>query len=148
MERTAIQHNPEVEWNICWGCGPSNEHGLRIESYCEGEECVCTWQPQPHHNAGRPNGLNGGIIAALIDCHSMCAAWDAFAQRDGAFPDMGTVSLKVEYLAPTPTDAPLELRARIVELTNKKAVINCSLRSGGKETARGEVIGVRIPAPD
>lgn len=148
MEGTAIQHKPGLEWNTCWGCGPSNEHGLRIESYWEGEECVCNWQPQPHHNAGRPNVLNGGIIASLMDCHSMCAAVDAFALRDGTYPALGTVSLKVEYLAPTPMDSPVELRARIVELTEKKAVVNCSLLSGGKETARGEVIGVRMTSLD
>ncbi|MCZ6533874.1 MAG: PaaI family thioesterase, partial [SAR324 cluster bacterium] len=128
--------------------GPNNADGLRIESYWEGEECICNWQPQPHQNAGRPNVLNGGIVASLIDCHSMCAAGSAFAGEDGDIPALGTVSLKVEYLAPTPIGAPLQLRARIVELTEKKAVVSCSLLSSGKETARGEVIGVRIPAPD
>jgi acyl-coenzyme A thioesterase PaaI-like protein len=152
MSEQVIQRKAPMAGNTCWGCGQSNPQGLRIESRWEGEEAVCTWQGEAHHNAGRANVMNGGIIAALIDCHSMCAAVDAFSRRDteaaGSAPAelfLGTVSLHVDYLAPTPIGQPLELRARITELTEKKAVVTCSVRSGGKETARGEVIGVRLP---
>ncbi len=152
MSEQVIQRKAAMAGNTCWGCGQSNSQGLRIESRWEGEEAVCIWQGEAHHNAGRPNVMNGGIIAALIDCHSMCAAVDAFSRlereatgQDAAELFLGTVSLHVDYLAPTPIDQPLELRARITEMTEKKAVVNCSVRSGGKETARGEVIGVRLP---
>jgi acyl-coenzyme A thioesterase PaaI-like protein len=61
---------------------------------------------------------------------------------------LGTVALNVSYLAPTPIDVPVELRARITELTRKKAVVACTVFSGGKETARAEVIGVRVARPE
>ena len=35
----------------------------------------------------------------------------------------------------------------ITELTERKAVVTCAVRSGGKETARGEVIGVPMARP-
>ena len=60
----------------CFGCGPANEYGLRIESReADGSdgELRAEWQPLPHH-AAFDNVLNGGIIGTLLDCH---ANWTA-----------------------------------------------------------------------
>ena len=46
--------------NRCFGCGPSNEKGLRIKSHVEGEEVVCDWSPEEYHQAF-PGVMNGGI---------------------------------------------------------------------------------------
>ena len=40
----------------------------------------------------------------------------------------------------------MELRARIREAKGRKRVVECTVRSGGRETARAEVIGVEVPA--
>ncbi len=151
MSREIIQHKPAYRGNTCWGCGPENPQGLQIESVWEGEECVCTWTPQGHHGAGRPNVLNGGIIAGLIDCHAMCSAGDRFTRREQQEnPGSDTVwycataSLKVDYLKATPMDGPLELRARIVEMSERKAVVVCSVFAAGEETARAEAVAVRV----
>ena len=61
--------------NACFGCGPANEKGLRLKSFVEGDECVCTWTPEKHHEAFE-GMLNGGICGSLLDCHSnWTAAW-------------------------------------------------------------------------
>ena len=60
--------------NGCWGCGPAHPRGLHVKSYVEGEETVCRFQPTPDHSAGPPHVVNGGIIAAVIDCHSIFTA--------------------------------------------------------------------------
>src|SRR5499426_2780589 len=61
--------------SICFGCGPANEKGLHIRSFPENGEVVATWHPEPYHEAF-PGILNGGIIGALLDCHSnWTAAW-------------------------------------------------------------------------
>ena len=133
---------------VCYGCGQNNPHGLRIQSRWEGDEAVCTWQPEAHHQSA-PGILNGGVIATLIDCHSgtaaVAAAYRAEGRPMGSAPDivMLTASLLVEYLKPTPLAAPVQLRAKVTELTARKAVLDCSLRSGGVETARGHVVMVR-----
>ena len=54
---------------ICFGCGVKNEKGLRIKSYEDGAETVAEWRAEPHHQAF-PVMLNGGIVGALLDCHS------------------------------------------------------------------------------
>ena len=69
--------------NACFGCGPANPHGLHVRSFVEGDEVVARWQPEPHHLAFS-NILNGGIIGALLDCHSNWTATWALLRRSGA----------------------------------------------------------------
>jgi acyl-coenzyme A thioesterase PaaI-like protein len=44
---------------------------LRLKSYWDGDEAVANWRAEPHHCGGTQENLNGGIIASLIDCHSL-----------------------------------------------------------------------------
>ncbi|MCV5824729.1 hypothetical protein OFN33_30195, partial [Escherichia coli] len=67
---------------ICFGCGPANEKGLHIRSFPEGDEVVATWRAEPHHMAF-PGVLNGGIIGALLDCHSNWTAAYHLMKRNG-----------------------------------------------------------------
>ena len=137
----------------CWGCGRNNAHGLHIKSYWEGDEAVAHFLPQEHFS-GHKGVLNGGVIATLMDCHSIGLAM-AHAHR-GEGREIGTQplityvtgSLKVDYLRPTPLDGqPLELRARVERVDGRKTTVHCRLLAGGVETARGEVLGVRIAEP-
>ncbi len=59
--------------SICFGCGPANAKGLRIKSFVDGDTLVADFTPEPYHHAF-PGMLNGGIIGALLDCHSNWAA--------------------------------------------------------------------------
>jgi len=138
--------------NHCWGCGPLNPEGLRIRSTVEGEETVCRFQPSPAHMAGPTHVVNGGILATVVDCHCVCTAIaDAyraagFEVGEGPLRWCVTASLRIDYLAPTPIAGPVELRARVREAKGRKRVVECSVRSGGKECARAEVVAVEVPA--
>jgi acyl-coenzyme A thioesterase PaaI-like protein len=146
----AIQDS--IPHNHCWGCGTLNPRGLQVKSYVEGDETVCRFQPWPEHMAGPTHVVNGGIIAAVIDCHAVCTAI-ADAYRAAGLP-LGaeplrwavTASLKIDYLAPTPIGEPMELRARVREVKGRKRVVECTLRSGGRECARAEVVAVEVAA--
>jgi acyl-coenzyme A thioesterase PaaI-like protein len=148
MTERPLQADLKPFGEICYGCGQNNPHGMRIQSRWDGDEAVCNWTPQPHHMSA-PGILNGGVIATLIDCHSgtaaVAAAYRAEGRPMGSEPNivMLTASLLVEYLKPTPLAAPVQLRAKVTELTARKAVLDCSLTSGGVETARGHVVMVR-----
>jgi acyl-coenzyme A thioesterase PaaI-like protein len=141
-----------MEHNFCFGCGAKNFNGLQIKSYWDGEESVCTFQPQRHHMAGPRHILNGGIIGVIIDCHCICTAIADAYKRDqreiGSTPMIwyATASMKVDYLRPTPINQPVQLRARVAEVADKKSTINCSLTSSDKECARAEVLAIRVPA--
>lgn len=136
--------------NRCFGCGPDNAQGLQLKSYWEGDIAVSTFVPSPHHMAGPPHILNGGIIATIIDCHSICTAIaHAYRMENrplGSAPPIwcATVSLKVGYLRPAPIDVPVTLRARIVSASARKVVVSCTASSGGETCAEGEVVAVRV----
>jgi acyl-coenzyme A thioesterase PaaI-like protein len=143
-----------IGFEHCWGCGAANPHGLHIKSYWSpdaADEAICVWQPQPYHIAA-PGIVSGGIIATLIDCHSAataCAgAYRAENRRITSEPLLPylTAALQVSYLRPTPTDGPVNLRARVSQTSGRKTTVTCSLYSAdGVECARGEVIAVRVP---
>jgi acyl-CoA thioesterase FadM len=96
--------------------------------------------------------LNGGIISGIIDCHCMCTIIAEYyknkstEEKESPKHMFATGSIKVDFLKPTPVNKPIQLRAIIKEMHEKKAVVSCSLYSEGEECARGEVLGVRVPA--
>jgi acyl-CoA thioesterase FadM len=100
--------------------------------------------------AGPTHVVNGGIIAAVVDCHTICTAIaDAYrvaGRALGSEPLLWcvTASLKVDYLAPTPIGELMELHARIREVKGRKRILECTVRSGGKDCARAEVVAVEV----
>jgi len=128
--------------NRCFGCGPANEKGLRIRSFPAGDdtdELVCTWMPQPHHEAFE-DVLNGGIVGAVLDCHSnWTAAWHLM-RRDGLDtpPCTVTADFHVRMRHPTPMKQPVALRSHVVEASGPKVRVMAELTSGGKVTATCE----------
>lgn len=136
--------------NRCFGCGPANERGLRIKSRFEGGEYVCDWTPEPHHQAFE-NVLNGGIVGALLDCHSNWAAAHHLmvAARADTPPCTVTAEYAITLKRPTPMDAPLHLVARVVEAGADRAVVEARLEAAGKVTAtcRGVFVAVREGHP-
>jgi acyl-coenzyme A thioesterase PaaI-like protein len=140
----------ELGIHQCWGCGTHNEQGLQIKSYWDGEEGICTWQPQPYHQA-HPGIVNGGILATLIDCHAACTATAAAYRAENraitTLPQIACVtgSLQLTYLRPTPLAEPLLLRASIRERTGRKTIVDCMLSTQGELRVRAEVVVVRLP---
>ncbi|NBW98684.1 PaaI family thioesterase, partial [bacterium] len=90
--------------NSCFGCGPSNSKGLRVRSFAKGSEVVAEWTPQSHHEAF-PGVLNGGIIGALLDCHSnWTAAWALMKQSGLEQPPCTvTADYHIQLKRPTPS---------------------------------------------
>ena len=135
----------------CYGCGRLNEHGLHIQSYWDGDESVCTFQPKPYHIA-IPGYVYGGLLASLIDCHAVgtaaAAAYRAQGRAMNSDPPLRylTASLHVDYLRPTPIDATLELRGQVKEIKERKVVVTVTLSARGELCARGEVVAVQVPA--
>jgi acyl-coenzyme A thioesterase PaaI-like protein len=134
----------------CYGCGRENPHGHQLKSFVEGDEVVARFTPQPHH-ISVPGFTYGGLLASLVDCHSMAtasaAAESASGRKigEGPAPRYVTASLKVDYLKPTPLGVELELRSRILERSEKKAIVAVTVSAAGTVTVRGEVVAVRMP---
>ncbi len=122
--------------NRCFGCGPANEKGLQIRSFERGDELVAEWTPEPHHLAFE-NVLNGGICAALLDCHSNWAAAVHLMKKSGAtkLPCTVTAEMHVTFRRPTPLGGPVSLRARVVDSSEDRATVDAEIEAGGKVTA-------------
>ena len=60
-----------------------------------------------------------------------------------------TAEYAVKLLRPTPTDGPIELVARPVEVSGDRAVVEAELRAGGKvcATCRGTFVAVKPGHP-
>jgi acyl-coenzyme A thioesterase PaaI-like protein len=135
--------------NRCFGCGPSNDKGLRIKSFVEGDVVVAEFTPSEHHEAF-PGVMNGGIIGTLLDCHSNWAATHHLMAKRGTEtpPCTVTADFHVTMKRPTPM-ATVKLVARVVESTDDRAVVEATLEGGGKITAtcRGTFVAVKEGHP-
>ncbi|WP_437670666.1 PaaI family thioesterase [Sorangium sp. So ce131] len=133
----------------CFGCGPANEKGLRVKSRVEGDAVVCDFTPEPHHQAF-PGMLNGGIIGALLDCHSNWTAAHHLMVARGAEapPCTVTADFHVKLKKPTPLGA-VHLRAQVVEAEGDRVVVEATLEAGGRVTAtcRGTFVAVKEGHP-
>jgi uncharacterized protein (TIGR00369 family) len=150
MASDAFQDHYPEDAARCYGCGYLNERGLGIKSRWDGDQAVCEFRPEPHHTSFR-GYVYGGLIASLIDCHSMGTAAAAWMRSRGI--EIGerpavrfvTASLRVDYLRPTPIDGALVVRARAVEIGDRKVVVDSEVLAGEVITARGHTIAVRLP---
>jgi acyl-coenzyme A thioesterase PaaI-like protein len=147
---SAVQDHYPDSYAHCFGCGRLNEQGHHLKSAWEGEDVVARFTPGPEQ-ISLPGFVYGGLIAALIDCHGMATAaataerGAGFAIGDRVMPRFVTASLQVRYLKPTPLGPELEVRARVREASEKKAIVDVTVSAEGTATARGEVVAVVMP---
>lgn len=145
----AIQDFYPDDFSHCFGCGRLNEHGHQIKSRDEGDAVVLHFEPAPYH-LSMPGFTYGGLIASLIDCHSMATAAAATYRAEGREPGTQpplrfvTAHLGVDYLEPTPL-GPLDIRAQAPEVGPRKVRVEVDVRAAGRITVRGDVLAVRIP---
>jgi len=145
----AIQDYYPIETAVCYGCGRNNPDGLHIKSYWDGEQGVCHYTPKPYHLAF-PGYVYGGLIASVIDCHSIGTAIAAMYQAANIHPAEDhsitcvTGNMNITFLKPTPTETELVLRATVKELHDRKAIVTCSLYADDLECVQGELVAVRV----
>lgn len=144
--------------NPCFGCGPANPNGLQIKSYWlpEDYKTICSWEIKDFCFSRDKKILHGGIIASLIDCHSI---WSAIAwcyrlekKEMGIKPDIVyvTANLNVNFLKPVPINinswvyvvSTIELQ----QSTKKKIVISSllSVDDNPEVYASGKVTAVCV----
>jgi len=136
---------------VCFGCGAANEKGLRIRSVAvHDDETTAEWHAEKHHEAF-PGMLSGGICGTLLDCHSNWTAAHHLMKKNGKdAPDCTvTAEYAVKLLRPTPSGETIKLRARVVESTERKAIVEAELEAGGEicATCRGTFVAVKPGHP-
>jgi acyl-coenzyme A thioesterase PaaI-like protein len=92
--------------NFCFACGKDNPFGLHMNFTDEGEDYVCRWQPEAHHQ-GWSQILHGGLVSTLLD---EVMTWRLVSRGINVV----TAEMNVRLKAPTPLDQELTIRARVV----------------------------------
>ncbi|MCY7348989.1 MAG: PaaI family thioesterase [Pyrinomonadaceae bacterium] len=150
MENNQSLQETYAPHGICFGCGVANEQGLQIKSFASGEEVNAEWHAAAHHQAFS-GMLSGGIIGALLDCHSnWTAAHFLMKQSCKDTPDCTvTANYSVKLLRPTPFDAPIYLKARVTESSEDRATVEAELVAGDKvcATCKGLFVVVKEGHP-
>ena len=131
--------------SICFGCGPANEEGLKIDSYRHDNGLMMKFTPQPHHQAF-PGMVNGGIIGTLLDCHGNWTAAIALMDHhhESEPPCTVTASYEVKLRRPTPIDVELVIISKVVSIEDDRATIEMELLANEAVCARGSGLFVAV----
>lgn len=150
MEQKKSLQEQYAPHNACFGCGPSNTQGLQVRSFPEGDLVIGEWKGETKYEAF-PGVLNGGIVGALLDCHSnWTAAWHLMnLNQESSPPCTVTADYSIKLKATTPSQSPLRLEAKVVESKEDRATIEAKLIAGDKVTAtcRGTFVAVKPGHP-
>ena len=125
--------------SICFGCGPSNQDGLKIRSF-RGENGRARVFVRPEEQQAFPGMINGGIIGTLLDCHGNWTAAIALMDQAGASepPCTVTASYSIKLRRPTPFGATLSVTGEVIEIGEDRASVMMVLSAEGKGCATGE----------
>ncbi len=115
----------------CFGCGPANPRGLRLEIYQDGTDAVATFTPTADLG-GWPERLHGGVIGLIVDEMLVYA---------GAPHGLWGMTAKVRYWMrkPIPFGAELTIRSRLIQQSDRafRATVSIHL-PGDVLAAEGE----------
>ncbi|WP_062305436.1 PaaI family thioesterase [Alicyclobacillus sendaiensis] len=152
-----MNHSPYVQDHYaddfawCYGCGRLNAHGHHFRTRWDGDVTVTEAQPEPIHTAV-PGFVYGGYLACLVDCHSTGSGALALLRARGGqlgdgtpVPRCVTASLHVEYRRPTPMGLPLRAVGRVVETTERKAVIETQVWAHDVLCVEARAVVVTVP---
>jgi uncharacterized protein (TIGR00369 family) len=124
--------------NRCFGCGPANESGLRLEFYLADDRSVVCLPSVPHTFDGHAGLLHGGIIATLLD-ETMSKS-----VRARGFTAM-TRHMEVDYPRPVPSATPLRIEGRVTHTEGRKHWSEARiLDSHGKVLAQSKGLFVEV----
>ncbi|HPF04204.1 MAG TPA: PaaI family thioesterase [Bacteroidales bacterium] len=127
--------NPfDADQNMCFGCGPKNQAGLKLSFREDDEKLYASWDPLPEYQ-GYINVLHGGIIATLLD---EAGAWCIYLKAGTT----GVTSvMTVRYLKPVHiSKGKITVEARLLNREKTKALIAASLYDGeGKLCAEADI---------
>ena len=143
MERSVQrQYAPS---SICFGCGPANEKGLKIDSYRTNKGLELKFVPNEEHQAF-PGMINGGIIGSLMDCHGNWAAAIALMDLNGLDepPCTVTANYSISLRRPTPSETELHILAEIEDIQEDRAKVKMTLTANEKVCATGSGLFVAV----
>jgi uncharacterized protein (TIGR00369 family) len=127
--------------NRCFGCGPANQAGLRLEFLLADDGSVVSLPVVPGTFDGHPGYLHGGIIATLLD-----EAMSKAVRAQGS--TSMTRRMEVDYLLPVPSGAPLRIEGRVVRNEGRKRWAEARVvNEKGIALAEGKGLFIEVGTP-
>ncbi len=108
MSEVIVNDGPE---DRCFGCGHRNEQGLKLRFRVLENGDIETEYIAPEFFCGASGVVHGGIQATLLD-EAMGISIHAAPGTEGL--NAATVDFRLRYRRPTPTNAPLKIRSRLL----------------------------------
>ena len=107
----------------CFGCSPTNDHGLQLRFYISDRGCFTECNISDHF-CGFDGMVHGGIITTLLD---EISAWTITSQlfRVGI-----TSEITTRYLNPVRANTKIRVEGEITNYNEKSAVVRSKITSG------------------
>ncbi len=133
MEESQKLSNPFIHTDgyYCFGCCPSNEHGLKLSFADHGEYIEARWKPQVQYQ-GYKNILHGGIQTTLLD---EIASWTVYTKVGTAGV---TSKLEIKFLRPVFIDGSEIILKSYIKSADRKAAILDTFLYDAKENLCAE----------
>ena len=132
---TPLAHSAQ---NRCFGCGPANPGGLRLEFFLAEDQSVVSLPVISNAYEGPQGYVHGGVIATLLD-ETMSKAIRARGHI------AMTRHLEIDYLRPVPSGAPIRLEGRLTQDEGRKLWAEARiLNAEGKILAQGKGLFIEI----
>jgi uncharacterized protein (TIGR00369 family) len=132
---TPFSHSAQ---NRCFGCGPANPSGLKLEFFLGSDGAVVCPTTVSNFFEGHPGYLHGGIIATLLD-ESMSKA-----VRARGLSAM-TRHMEIDYRRPVPSGAPIRMEGRVLRSEGRKHWAEANiLDAEGTALAHGKGLFVEV----
>jgi uncharacterized protein (TIGR00369 family) len=124
--------------NRCFGCGPANSNGLRLEfRIAEDKTAVCQ-MAIPETFESFSGYLHGGIIATMLD--------EAMSKAVRTLGIMAlTAQMEIDYLRPVPSGKPFRLEGRLLHSEGRKHWAEAIITNGkGSTMAKSKGLFVQV----
>src|SRR5579863_3127216 len=141
-DRTDLNPFAHSAQSRCFGCGPANPNGLKLEFYVAADGTVVCPTTVSNLFEGHPGFLHGGIIATLLD-ESMSKAVRAKGLH------AMTRHLEIDYRRPIPSGGSIRMEGRLLRSDGRKHWVEAHiLDSNGKALAHGKGLFVEVKRPE
>ena len=104
---------PNGDGNNCFGCGPTNAHGLRMKFFTD-EKSLFSWVTVPGHLCGWDNLVHGGVLAAILD-ETMGWTASRFLKKFAL-----TLAMTVEFHKSVPIGEEIWVKGRVLAVRGKR----------------------------
>jgi uncharacterized protein (TIGR00369 family) len=116
QEKEGTRKLPNMENHYCFGCGPANENGLKMQFYGDGES-VLSWVTVPGHLCGWNNLVHGGVISTLLD--EIMGRAVIYQLRNLGL----TRTMSLDFVRPVFIGTEIKVQGRILELKNEREAV-------------------------